>query len=217
MKTESPWKSEIRKMKCLQFFIKRLFDIVFSSLLIVFLTVVPILLIVPILIKLTSKGPAIFKQERVGKNGKFFHIFKFRTMLIPEERIDENGNMRKPTESITKVGSFLRKTSIDELPQLFNILFGDMSIVGPRPMLPAQVAKISQEEKRRHCMRPGVTGLAQVNGRNNLDWSEKLKFDLQYVREFSLWLDIQIMVKTIKVVLSHEGIAYVKELDDRKQ
>ena len=134
-------------------------------------------------------------------------------MLIPEERIDKNGNVLEPNDSITKVGAFLRRTSLDELPQLFNILKGDMSFVGPRPMIPSQVAKISEYHKTRHRMRPGVTGLAQVNGRNDLTWDKKLEYDMQYVEHFSLAMDISIFIKTVRVVLLHEGIDYVHTMD----
>lgn len=200
-------------MKSIEFVVKRLFDFVMSALMIVIL--IPVLLIIPVAIRLTSKGPAVFMQKRVGKNGKEFEIYKFRTMLIPEERIDKNGNVLEPNDSITKVGAFLRRTSLDELPQLFNILKGDMSFVGPRPMIPSQVAKISEYHKTRHKMRPGVTGLAQVNGRNDLTWDKKLEFDMQYVEHFSLAMDISIFIKTVRVVLLHEGIDYVHTMDNQ--
>lgn len=200
-------------MKSIEFVVKRLFDFVMSALMIVIL--IPVLLIIPVAIRLTSKGPAVFMQKRVGKNGKEFEIYKFRTMLIPEERIDKNGNVLEPNGSITKVGAFLRRTSLDELPQLFNILKGDMSFVGPRPMIPSQVAKISEYHKTRHKMRPGVTGLAQVNGRNDLTWDKKLEFDMQYVEHFSLAMDISIFIKTVRVVLLHEGIDYVHTMDNQ--
>ena len=199
-------------MKKLQLAIKRLFDQVVSALMILVLTVIPVLIVVPLVIKLTSKGPVIFRQKRIGRNGKEFDIFKFRSMLIPEERIDENGNMREPNDSITKVGAFLRRTSLDELPQLFNILKGDMSIVGPRPMIPYRVALISAEQNAaRHTMRPGITGLAQINGRNDLSWDQKVAYDIQYVEHFSLGLDLSILLKTVKVVLQHEGIEYTPD------
>ena len=200
-------------MKFVQLFLKRGFDIIVSIILIVMLVMVPFLIVIPVLIKLTTKGPAIFKQKRVGKKGKEFDIYKFRTMLIPEQRIDGNGNSLEPNESITKIGQFLRKTSLDELPQLFNILKGDMSIVGPRPMIPSQVEKISEKQKQRHNMRPGVTGLAQVNGRNNLTWDKKLEYDLEYIEKFSLAMDLVILLKTVKVVLTHEGIDYIHTMD----
>ena len=202
-------------MKKFQLFLKRTFDIVASLILIVLLICIPVLLIVPLAIRLTSKGPAIFTQERVGKDGKIFKIYKFRTMLLMEERVNPDGTIREPNDSITKVGKFLRKTSLDELPQLFNILNGTMSFVGPRPMLPSQVEKISPEENRRHLMRPGVTGWAQVNGRNNLTWPEKLKFDNEYIENFSIAMDIRIFFLTVRAVVKREGIEYVHIMGDK--
>lgn len=200
-------------MKTIQLGIKRLFDIVLSLGLIILLIVIPVLIVVPIVIRLTSKGRAVFTQMRVGKNGRVFKIYKFRTMLIPEQRILPDGTELEPNDSITTIGAFLRKTSLDELPQLFNILKGDMSVVGPRPMIPSQVKKISEYHNTRHTMRPGVTGLAQVNGRNNLTWDEKLAYDMQYVEQFSLGMDFSILIKTVRVVLLHEGIDYVHTMD----
>ena len=195
-------------MRKFQLFIKRAFDIFVSLFLIILLTAIPVLIVIPIIIKLTSKGPAVFKQERVGRDGKVFNIYKFRTMKMPEDCLDENGNPRPPKERITKVGRFLRKTSLDELMQLFNVLNGTMSIVGPRPTLPAQVEKYTDYHKRRHEMRPGVTGWAQVNGRNNIDWDKKIELDIEYIDSFSLWMDIKIMFKTVGVVFGGEGIAF---------
>ncbi len=195
-------------MRSIQLFIKRCFDIIVSLTMIIILTVIPVLIIVPILIKLTSKGPAVFTQERVGKGGKVFKIYKFRTMRIPEDSLDENGEMLPPKKRITKIGRFLRKTSLDELMQLFNVLFGTMSIIGPRPTLPSQVVKYTDYHHRRHEMRPGVTGWAQVHGRNNLNWSEKIAYDIDYIDSFSLWLDIKILFKTVGVVLKSDGIAF---------
>lgn len=201
-------------MRNVQLFVKRMFDVIASLVLIFLLIVFPVLILIPIIIRMTSKGPAIFTQERVGKDGKIFKIYKFRTMLLLEERIDANGNMLEPNDSITGVGKVLRKTSLDELPQLFNILKGEMSFVGPRPMLESQVEKINDNQKRRHKMRPGVTGLAQVKGRNNLTWAEKLQYDIQYVEGYNLWMDISILLQTIKVVFKSEGIDYVHLMND---
>ncbi|MBR5539195.1 MAG: sugar transferase [Clostridia bacterium] len=197
-------------MRKIQLFVKRAFDICASLAAIVLLTVIPVLIIVPILIKLDSKGPAVFTQDRVGKDGKIFKIYKFRTMRIPEDSLDENGNMLEPKQRITKLGRFLRKTSIDELMQLFNVLNGTMSVVGPRPTLPYQVENYTAEQRRRLEMRPGITGLAQVSGRNNLSWTEKIVFDITYVDSFSLWLDIKILFKTVVTVFKKEGIEFVK-------
>ena len=162
-------------MRSLQLCIKRGFDIVLSVFLIVMMIVIPVLIVIPVVIRMTSKGPAVFTQDRVGKDGKVFKIYKFRTMLIPEESYDADGNMLQPKQRITKVGAFLRKTSLDELMQVFNVLNGTMSFVGPRPTLPYQVERYNERQKRRHEMRPGITGWAQVNGRNDLAWGEKIE------------------------------------------
>lgn len=179
-----------------------------SAVMILVLTLIPVLLIIPIAIRLDSKGPAVFTQERAGRNGKVFKIYKFRTMLIPEESFDAYGNPLEPKQRITKVGRFLRKTSLDELLQLFNMLNGTMSIVGPCPTLPYQIERYTSGQMHRLDMRPGVTGWAQVNGRNDLSWTEKIEFDLEYVNGFSLWFDIKILFKTIGVVLKGEGIEF---------
>ena len=207
-------------MRNFQLFIKRAFDIVASAALIIILTIIPVFIIVPIAIKLTSKGPAVFVQERSGKDGKVFNIYKFRTMkLLPEGAYSvdgvlykANGELLEPSSTrITKVGKFLRKTSLDELMQLFNILNGTMSFVGPRPTLPYQAKSYSDEQKRRFEMRPGVTGLAQVSGRNNLTWTEKIAYDVEYIDNFSLWEDIKILFRTVAVVLKKDDIEFTKE------
>ena len=197
-------------MKHFQLFIKRTFDLAVACILVVVLVVVPVMIVIPILIKLTSKGPAIFTQERVGKDGKVFKIYKFRTMRIPEDSLDKDGNMLEPKQRITKIGRILRKTSIDELAQLFNIINGTMSFVGPRPTLLYQVERYTEEQMHRHDMRPGITGLAQVNGRNDLSWTEKIEYDIRYINNFSVWLDIKILFKTVAVVFKKEGIEFKK-------
>lgn len=201
---------EEKKMRNFNLFLKRAFDICASFVLIVMLIVIPVFIVVPILIRLTSKGPAIFTQERIGKDEKVFKIYKYRTMLIPEESLDENGKMLDSKARITKIGRFLRKTSIDELPQLFNVLEGTMSIVGPRPTLHCQVERYNEEQKKRHLMRPGITGYAQVNGRNDLTWTEKIEYDVEYIENYNFWLDIKILFKTIAVVFKSEGIEFEK-------
>lgn len=197
-------------MRKVQLFIKRAADIVISAMMILFLIAFPVLIVIPIAIKLDSKGPAVFTQDRAGKDGKVFKIYKFRTMLIPEESFDAEGNQLEPKQRITKVGRFLRKTSLDELMQLFNVLNGTMSIVGPRPTLPYQTERYTEEQRRRLDMRPGVTGWAQVNGRNDLSWTEKIVYDVEYVEKFSLWFDLKILFKTVAVVLKSEGIEFHK-------
>jgi len=197
-------------MRKFNLFLKRTIDIVGATIALLLMIVIPILIIVPIAIRLTSKGPAIFTQERTGKDGKTFKIYKFRTMRIPEESLDENGNELPSEQRITKVGRFLRKTSLDEVTQVFNILNGTMSIVGPRPTLPYQTARYDERQLKRLDMRPGITGWAQVNGRNDLTWTEKIEYDLEYIEKFNIWFDIKILFKTVAVVLKQEGIPFVK-------
>ena len=197
-------------MRKFNLFLKRVIDITGASLLVIFMTIIPILIVIPIIIRFTSKGPAIFTQERTGKNGKTFKIYKFRTMLIPEESLDENGEMMLPEQRITKVGKFLRKTSLDEVTQVFNILNGTMSIVGPRPTLPYQMERYDERQLKRLDMRPGITGWAQVNGRNDLTWTEKIEYDLEYIEKFNVWFDIKILFRTVLVVLKADGIAFTK-------
>ena len=190
-------------MRKFNFFLKRCFDIAVSLICIVIFTVIPVLIIVPIAIRLDSKGPAVFKQIRAGKDGKLFTMYKFRTMIT--ERYDKNGNEIMSENRITKLGKILRKTSLDELPQLFNILNGTMSIVGPRPMLDYQVERCQGEEVLRFQVKPGMTGLAQAKGRNNISWPERIQYDIQYVKTFSFLLDIKIIFMTVFAVLKKTG------------
>lgn len=190
-------------MRKFNFALKRAFDIFVSLFFIIFFTVIPVFIIIPIVIKLTSKGPAVFTQIRAGKGGKLFTMYKFRTMIV--ERYDKDGNEIMSEDRITKVGKFLRKTSLDELPQLFNILNGTMSIVGPRPMLDYQVSRCEGEEFLRFEVKPGMTGLAQAMGRNNLSWPERIQYDIEYVKKFTFWFDIVIIFKTVLMVLKHTG------------
>ena len=193
-----------------QLFLKRAFDITVSLVLLIILIVIPVMIVVPILIKLTSKGPAVFTQERTGKDGRVFKIYKFRTMRIPEDSLDENGNQLEPKKRITKVGKILRKTSLDELMQIFNVLNGTMSIVGPRPTLPYQMERYTPRQMKRLDMRPGITGWAQINGRNDLTWTEKIEFDVEYIEKFSLWFDIKILFGTVATVFKSDGIEFTK-------
>lgn len=197
-------------MRKFNLFLKRTIDISGATIALLLMIVIPILIVIPIVIRLTSKGPAIFTQERTGKDGKTFKIYKFRTMCIPEESLDENGEMLPPEQRITKVGKFLRKTSLDEITQIFNILNGTMSFVGPRPTLPYQMERYTERQLKRHDMRPGITGWAQVNGRNDLTWTEKIEYDIEYIEKFSVWFDIKILFRTVLVVLKADGIAFSK-------
>ncbi len=190
-------------MRSVNLFLKRSFDIIVSLVAILVFTIIPVFIVVPIAIKLTSKGPVMFNQVRIGKDQKPFVMYKFRTMIV--EQYDENGNEIMSENRITKIGKLLRKTSLDELPQLFNILNGTMSIIGPRPMLDYQAPRCIGEEVLRFTMRPGMTGLAQVKGRNNLLWEDRIVFDVEYVKNFTFWMDIVILVKTVLLVFKKSG------------
>ena len=180
---------------------KRSFDI-FLSLMGLILSL-PFLITIAILIKTNLKGSVIFKQKRAGKNNKIFYIYKFKTMKNIK---DKNGNLLPDEERLTKIGRFLRRISLDELPELLNALKGDMSIVGPRPLLVEYLDRYTPEQARRHEVKPGITGWAQVNGRNALTWEDKFNHDVWYVDNSSLWLDIKIIFMTVKNVLREEGI-----------
>ncbi|CEH33749.1 sugar transferase [Romboutsia lituseburensis] len=190
-----------------QLIIKKIFDIISSALGIVILS--PLFLIVSILIKLDSPGKVLFIQDRLGKDGKVFKIYKFRTMCDNAINIG-NGLFTDEADSrITKIGSFLRKTSIDELPQLFNILKGDMSLVGPRPPVPNfpyKYDEYSEVQKIRFEMLPGITGWAQVVGRNSIDWDERITLDIDYVKNYSFLWDIKIIILTLAKVVKREDI-----------
>jgi exopolysaccharide biosynthesis polyprenyl glycosylphosphotransferase len=199
--------------KVFELFIKRIFDIIASIILLVILS--PIFLVLIIWIKLDSEGEAVFKQKRVGVRGKLFTIYKFRTMYknadkmfskkVDKENLGSFVFQDKDDPRITKSGGFLRKTSLDELPQLINIIKGDMSLIGPRPEIPAIADFYDEYQKIRLFMKPGVSGLAQVNGRGDLELQKTIEYDITYVKNFSLWLDIKIFFKTFKVVLLGEG------------
>ncbi len=188
-------------MRTFNLFLKRTFDILVS--IIIIMLAIPAFIIVPVVIKFTSKGPAIFKQHRVGKNGKMFVMFKFRTMVT--EQYNTDGTEIMSEDRITKIGRILRKTSLDELPQLFNVLNGTMSIIGPRPMLDYQAPRCIGEENLRFEMRPGLTGLAQIKGRNDIWWEERIQYDIEYVKAFTFWLDIVILFKTVLLVFKKQG------------
>lgn len=186
----------------MQKFIKRAIDILGSFL--GGLLISPILIIIAILIRVKLGSQIFFTQDRVGKDGNVFKIIKFRTML--EDR-DKFGELLSDKERVTSFGNFLRSTSLDELPELINVLKGDMSLVGPRPLLVEYIDLYSKEQFRRHEVRPGMTGWAQVNGRNSLDWDEKFKMDVEYVDNQNLLLDIKILFLTIFKVSKRDGIS----------
>lgn len=182
-------------------YIKRPLDFTLSLISIILLS--PLLLIVAILVRIKLGKPVIFKQQRPGKNEKIFNMYKFRTMT---NKKDKDGNLLPDDQRLPKFGKFLRKTSLDELPEIFCILNGSMSFVGPRPLLVKYLPYYTEEEHHRHDVRPGLTGWAQANGRNLVNWDERFKLDLEYVNNVSLKMDIKVILKTINVVLKREGI-----------
>lgn len=182
--------------------IKRGFDFVIS--LVGLIIASPILLMVAILVRLNLGAPILFRQPRVGLDGEIFEMVKFRTM---KDAQDSEGNPLPDEERLTKFGQFLRKSSLDELPELFNVLKGDMSLVGPRPLLVEYLPLYSKEQMRRHEVRPGITGYAQVNGRNNISWAKKFELDVYYVKNYSLGLDLKILVQTVGKVLKQSDIS----------
>ena len=187
-------------------FIKRTYDFVLSIIGAIILS--PLLLFTALLIKIDSKGPVIFKQNRIGKNGKVFKIYKFRSMTVGSEK--QGVYEAKNDVRVTRIGKIIRKLSIDELPQFFNIIKGDMSIIGPRPTLtyhPWNYEEYTDFQKRRFNLRPGVTGWAQVNGRKDVEWNKRIEYDVYYVNNVSLWFDIKIMLKTVfKVLLMKDNV-----------
>lgn len=184
-------------------YFKRILD--FIIVLVLLLLIWPILLCIILWIYFANKGSGVFfTQERPGKDGKIFKVIKFKTMT--DER-DADGNLLPDADRLTKIGKFIRSTSIDELPQLINVLKGDMSLIGPRPLLPQYLPLYSKEQMRRHEVRPGITGWAQCNGRNAITWAEKFRLDVWYVDNISLWTDIKIIVITVKKVFKREDIS----------
>ena len=182
-------------------FFKRVFDFILSLLALIVLS--PILVVFTIIGAIKMKGNPFFYQLRPGKDEKIFKLMKFRSMT---EEKDENGNYLPDEVRLTKYGKWLRSTSIDELPELINILKGDMAIVGPRPLLVEYLPLYNEEQRHRHDVRPGLTGLAMTKGRNALSWEDKFAYDIEYVNNVSLLLDIEIILRTVKTVLTHEGI-----------
>ena len=183
-------------------YIKRSLDLITALFLVIILS--PVMLIAAILIAVNRDGPILFKQERPGKDGKIFTVNKFRTMSTKLR--DKNGNELSDFDRMTKIGNILRKTSVDELPQLFNIIKGEMSFIGPRPLLKEYLELYSPEQMRRHEVLPGISGWAQVNGRNTLTWEEKFAYDVYYVDHYSFKMDLKIFIKTIENVVSQDGI-----------
>ncbi|MEK4859779.1 MULTISPECIES: sugar transferase [Bacillus] len=182
-------------------FIKRPMDFILSLIAIIMLS--PVFLIVAFLVKTRLGSPVLFKQERPGLNGTIFKMYKFRTMT---DEKNENGELLPDSVRLTKFGKFLRSTSLDELPGLFNIFKGDMSIIGPRPLLVQYLPLYNEHQKRRHEVRPGLSGLAQVNGRNAISWEEKFNYDIEYVDNMNFIMDWKIILLTIKKVFIREGI-----------
>ncbi|SKB36623.1 Sugar transferase involved in LPS biosynthesis (colanic, teichoic acid) [Salegentibacter holothuriorum] len=182
-------------------FLKNILDffIAFTALLVLS----PLLIPITILLALANNGKPFFFQKRPGKNGHIFNIIKFKTMT---DEKDENGNLLPDEKRLTAVGKFVRKTSIDEIPQLINVLKGNMSLIGPRPLLPQYLPLYSERQRKRHNVKPGITGWAQVNGRNAISWTKKFEYDVWYVENLSFSLDLKIIFRTIKKVLISEGI-----------
>lgn len=183
-------------------FVKRILDIILSLLALIIFS--PLLIITAILVRFKLGSPILFRQARPGKNEKIFHILKFRTMT--DER-DKDGNLLPDEIRLTKFGQFLRSTSIDELPELLNILKGDMAVVGPRPLLVQYLDRYDDEQRHRHDVKPGLTGLAQVNGRNGITWEEKFNYDLQYVKNVTFLGDCKIILQTVQKVFQRQGIS----------
>lgn len=186
--------------------VKRVVDILIAAIALVVLS--PVLLVAASLIRLNMGSPVLFRQPRPGRGGRLFNLYKFRTMF---DASDESGETLPDADRITALGSLLRKTSLDELPELLNVIRGDMSLVGPRPLLPEYLPLYSSVQSRRHDIRPGITGWAQVNGRNTLTWEKRLELDVWYVDHHTLWLDMRILWMTIGKVLSRDGISHAGE------
>lgn len=187
-----------------QNYIKRLFDFIIALIALILLS--PIFIIVMIGLYFANQGKPFFFQARPGLNENIFKIIKFKTM---NDKKDANGNLLSDAERLTPIGSFVRKTSLDELPQLINVLKGDMAIIGPRPLLPQYLPLYNETQKRRHNVRPGITGWAQVNGRNAISWKKKFELDVEYVDNLSFLMDVKVFLTTFKKVFKSEGISQV--------
>ena len=192
-----------------KFFLKRLFDFLFALVALICLS--PVFIVIILILHFFKKGAGVFfLQDRPGKNAKIFKVIKFKTM---NDECDENGSFLADSGRLTKVGRFVRNTSLDEIPQLINVLKGDMSLIGPRPLMPQYLPLYSKEQARRHEVRPGITGWAQCNGRNSISWKQKFEYDVWYVDHLSLWIDVRIVLLTIKKVLNKDGIYKDKNID----
>lgn len=195
-------------MKVYNVFIKRALD--FSSAFLGLLIIAPLFLFIMSWLIIANNGKPFFYQTRTGKDGSLFTIIKFKTM---NDKTDEHGNLLPALERVTKIGNFCRKLSLDELPQLINILKGDMSLIGPRPLLPQYLQYYNKRQNRRHEVLPGITGWAQVNGRNTISWEQKFEYDVYYVEHLSFSLDLKIMLKTIDKVINRKDINNSETLD----
>ena len=184
-----------------RYFIKRIIDIIVSTIGLLILS--PMLLILAVIIRVKLGSPVLFRQQRPGLRGKGFVLYKFRTMT---DQRDETGRLLPDEERLPAFGRFLRSTSIDELPELFNVLKGDMSIIGPRPLMMKYLDRYTPEQARRHDVKPGITGWAQINGRNAISWEDRFKLDVWYVDNWGLWLDLKIIFRTVAAVFKREGI-----------
>lgn len=183
-------------------FIKRPLDFLLSGIALIVLS--PVMGIIALMVKIKLGSPVLFTQERPGKDGKIFKIYKFRSMTDAK---NENGELLPDDQRLPKFGERLRFTSLDELPELLNIVKGDMAIVGPRPLLVRYLPRYNERQRHRHDVRPGLTGLAQVHGRNEISWAKKIETDVQYVERITFWQDLKIIIQTILVVLKHDGIS----------
>ena len=192
--------------------IKRALDVVLSAMALIVLS--PLCLIIAVLIVIESGWPPLFVQNRVGRHGRQFKLYKFRTMVVHAEKIGAGLWFEPDDPRFTRIGQFLRSATLDEIPQLWNVLRGDTSLVGPRPMLPVLAAKLSPEQNRRHRVRPGMTGWAWLNGRNNLTWSERIELDKWYIDNWSLGLDLRILLMTIPKVLKGAGVRLDQSADE---
>lgn len=201
----------MRQLNIYRDYVKRIMDIIIS--IIALLVLSPVMIVVAILVRIKLGSPIFFIQRRPGKDEKIFSMYKFRTMT---DEVDRNGNLMPDDIRLTRFGRILRSTSLDELPELFNIIRGDMSIVGPRPLLVEYLNLYNDEQKKRHNVRPGLTGLAQVNGRNSLSWEDKFILDCRYIDNISFKQDIKIVISTVKKVIMRDGITSETNVTNEK-